>query len=199
MNNDSTIGPPSLRTLASLVLPPAGGGNVVDWDRMTADYGHGFPDDFKAFMGVYGEGCFDDFLGVFPPIEDAYPGDASATVRGVTADAQLTAEHEEYEEPDLLIGWGVTTGSDLLCWHAADTDPNQWPTVIWRRHWAPPDCWMRFDCGMVELLCRYVKHQIPDFWISDLRYPGSRFVHSKDGRRYRRNHIDPWGPDPVTE
>ncbi|HEU5354605.1 MAG TPA: hypothetical protein VFU65_09090 [Actinocrinis sp.] len=51
--------------------------------------------------------------------------------------------------------------------------------------------------GMVELLRRYVQHEIPQFWISDLRYEGSRFVHSRDKRRWRRLRHNPWAAEPL--
>jgi hypothetical protein len=58
---------------------------------------------------------------------------------------------------------------------------------------------MRFDCGMVELLRRYVKREIPHFWINDLRYAGSRFVHKRDARRWRQMRLDPWAAEPLGE
>ncbi|MFF9645567.1 SMI1/KNR4 family protein [Kitasatospora aureofaciens] len=185
-----------IRGLPPLVTPPASGGNAIDWSHMTAEYDHGFPDDYRAFMQVYGEGTFDNFLYVDPPVSEVYPN-PPFPVKEETDTACYTAEEEDFDEPDLLIAWGGTVDADLLCWYAYDPDPNQWTTVIFRRHWAPSECWMRFDCGMVELLHRYVQREIPDFWISDLRYEGSRFVHSRDGRRWRSMGLDPWGTVPL--
>jgi hypothetical protein len=179
-----------------LVSPPASGGNVIDWPQMAVEYDHGFPDDYRAFMEAYGEGTFDGFLHVVPPVSEVY-SDPSALVSGGTDTARFTAEMEDFEEPDLLVAWGGSADADLLCWHASDPDPNRWTTVIWRRHWAEPECWMRFDCGMVELLRRYLQHEIPKFWISDLSYEASRFVHSRDERRWRLMGLDPWGAEPL--
>lgn len=201
MDNESegtSSEPPVVRGLRPLVAPPASGGNAIDWPQMADEYGHGFPDDYQAFMQVYGEGTFDDFLYIDPPISEVYP-DPSSAVRGSTDTARFTAEEEDFDEPDLLIAWGGTVDADLLCWYASDPDPNRWTTVIWRRHWASPECWMRFDCGMVELLRRYVQREIPHFWINDLRYEGSRFVHNRDARRWRLMRLDPWGAEPLGE
>ncbi|GAA2789617.1 hypothetical protein GCM10010441_13450 [Kitasatospora paracochleata] len=195
-SEDKTSALQTIRGLRALVAPPIGGGNAIDWSHMTVEYDHGFPDDYQAFMQVYGEGTFDNFLYVNPPVSEVYP-DPSSAVSGSTATARYTGEEEEFGEPELLIAWGGTVDADLLCWYASDPDPNRWTTVIWRRQWAAPESWVRFDCGMVELLCRYVQHEIPHFWIDDLRYEGSRFVHSRDARRWRRLRLDPWGAEPL--
>jgi hypothetical protein len=172
-----------VRGLRALVAPPTRGGNAIDWSAVVVEHDHGFPDDYRTFMEIYGEGTFDDFLYVVAPVSEVYPADPSSTVLGSTDTARYTAQEEDFEEPDLLIAWGGTVDADLLCWYASNPDPNQWTTVIWRRHWASPESWMRFDCGMVEFLRRYVRHEIPRFGIGDLRYEGSRFVHSRDERR----------------
>jgi hypothetical protein len=184
-----------VRQFRALVAPPVDGGNTIDWTQIVEDYGHAFPDDYRVFMEVYGEGTFDDFLSVKPPVSEVYI--PSSPVREETDNARYTAEMEDFDEPGLLIAWGVTVDSDLLCWYASDPDPNRWTTVIWRRHWADPECWMRFDCGMVELLRRYVQHEIPHFWISDLRYEGSRFLHERDVRRWLRMSLDLWAAEPL--
>ncbi|MFE2432930.1 hypothetical protein ACFXJ5_40305 [Streptomyces sp. NPDC059373] len=198
MNQELTPTDP-LRRLMSLVEPPVRGGNTVDWVGLVAEYPHGFPDDYRAFMRVYGQGMFDDFVSVVPPIQEVYLHDLDATVRGRTADAQFTGVEEEYDEPNLLIGWGLTVDSDLLCWRADSADPNQWSTVIWRRQWSAPGSWVRFDCGMVELLCRYAERRIPHFWIEDLPYEGSRFVHSRELMEFDSRDMDPWAAEPAAE
>jgi hypothetical protein len=167
----------------------------VDWDSLSARYPRGFPDDYKEFMRVYGQGLFDDFLFVCPPIEEVYPNDPGATVEGVTGTAELTGEEEEYDAPELLIGWGGTVEADLLCWRADSPDPNNWGTVIWRRQWAAPECWSHFDCGMVELLCRYAARDLPEHWTFELPYTGARFFHDRDARRFRELGIKPWGAE----
>lgn len=191
---------PMLAKLLSLVDPPASGGTPVDWERASREYTHGFPRDYIEFMAAYGEGVFDDFLVVHAPFPDAYPNDPSSTVHGRTADARLTGEEEDYDAPELLIGWGLTVDSDLLCWRMTDADPDRWTSVIWRRQWTSPDSWVELDCGMAELLCRWATNQIPNFGVGalELPYSGSRFVGYRDRRRLRSQKIDPWGPDPVT-
>lgn len=184
-----------MQRLTSLVPPPAQGGNNVNWAALSTEYPHGFPDDYRLFMEVYGQGLFDDFLAVEPPVQEVYPLDAGATVRGRTADAQYTAEEDDYDRPDLLIAWGMTLDSDLLCWRADSTDPNEWTVVLWRRQYLS---WERFDDGMVQFLCRYAARDLPDVWTFDLQYDGCRFVHDRDRKRLRALKIDPWGPVPVT-
>lgn len=182
----------ALARLTSLVAPPRRGGNAVNWDDLSERYPRGFPDDYKDFIRVYGQGVFDDFLVVCPPGQEVYPNDQSATVEGVTDDAELTAEEEDYDAPELLIGWGRTVDGDLLCWRADSPDPNRWGTVIWRRQWASPECWSHFDCGMLELLCRYAARDLTEHWTFDLPYPGVRFLHHRDDTRYMDLGINPW-------
>lgn len=166
-----------LRQLVAMVPPPSAG-TIVDWDAVGEVYPHGFPDDYRQFMCVYGEGVFDSFINVDAPISEVYPNDPG--MAGETANAKYAAEEQDFGSPDLLIGWGATVDADILCWLANDPDPNRWTTIIWRRHWAPPESWQIFDCGMVELLGRYVRREIPNFNIPDLRYEGSRFIHLRD-------------------
>ncbi|MEU0411515.1 hypothetical protein ABZ307_27365 [Streptomyces griseorubiginosus] len=117
-----------LARLTSLVAPPAAGGDTFDWDGLSARYPRGFPDDYKEFMRLYGPGLFDDFLSVAPPVHAVYPDDPSADVEGVTGDAELTAEDEGYDAPELLVGWGSTVEADLLCRFAGRDIDEQWKT-----------------------------------------------------------------------
>ncbi|MFE0625836.1 hypothetical protein ACFW3D_02575 [Streptomyces sp. NPDC058864] len=164
----------------------------MDWEGLSTRYPRGFPDDYMQFMWVYGQGIFDDFLNVVPPVQEVYLNDPSSTVEGLTADAEYTAEEEEYDAPELLVGWGLTTEADLLCWRADTPDPNEWTTVIWRRQWAAPGCWAAFDFGMVDLLCRYAARDLPKHWTFELPYTGARFLHDRDASRFMDLGIDPW-------
>ncbi|MBK6010280.1 hypothetical protein [Streptomyces sp. MBT53] len=182
-----------LARLASLAGPPSAGGDVLDWNGLSGRYPRGFPDDYKEFMRVYGQGLFDDFLGVVPPVSEVYPNDPGANVEGITVTAELTGEEEDYDAPELLVGWGYTAEADLLCWRADSPDPDEWGTVIWRRQWAVPECWSHFDCGMVELLRRFAAREISEDWtLDDLCYAGSRFFHDRDVRRSIQLRIDLW-------
>ncbi|MFE0629800.1 hypothetical protein ACFW3D_22900 [Streptomyces sp. NPDC058864] len=187
----------SMTRLMSLVTAPAKGGNTVDWDGLAKRYPRGFPDDYKQFMRVYGQGVFDGHLGVIPPVQEVYR--KGSTIEEDTATAEFTAEELEYEEPELLVAWGYTVDADLLCWRADSPDPNNWTTVIWRRHWATPDCWAHFDCGMVELLCRYAARDLPEHWTFDLPYSGARFLHDRDHSRFIGLGVDPWGAETPPE
>ncbi|WP_269856960.1 restriction endonuclease-related protein [Streptomyces sp. RPT161] len=80
-----------VRGLRALVAPPISGGNIIDWTQMV-DYGHGFPDDYRVYMEVYGEG-----IEVYIP---------SSPVREETDNARYTAEMGDFDEPDMLIARG---------------------------------------------------------------------------------------------
>ncbi|MDX2644337.1 hypothetical protein PV341_12300 [Streptomyces sp. PA03-1a] len=109
------------------------------------------------------------------------------------------AEEEEYDAPELLVGWGLTTEADLLCWRADTPDPNEWTTVIWHRQWAAPGCWAAFDFGMVDLLCRYAARDLPEHWTFELPYTGARFLHGRDASRFMDLGIDPWDAEAPVE
>ncbi|MBK3568131.1 hypothetical protein [Streptomyces sp. MBT62] len=91
-----------LARLASLAGPPSAGGDILDWNDLSGRYPRGFPDDYKEFIRVYGEGLFDDFLGVVAPVSGVYPNDPGANVEGITGTAELTGEEEDYDAPELL-------------------------------------------------------------------------------------------------
>ncbi|MFB7290248.1 SMI1/KNR4 family protein [Actinacidiphila glaucinigra] len=186
--------PDPLQSLRLLVSAPLSGGTQVDWQDLVAEYPHGFPDDYRTFMRDYGEGEFNNHLMVFPPVPDVYPHDPDSTVRGVTAEARYQAEEDEYDQPDLLVGWAMTVDSDLLCWRTTSSDPNEWTTVIWRRQWLE---WMAFDFGMAEFLRRFAARDLPELWTFDLPHEGCRFLHAGDIKRLRLEGIDPWRPEPA--
>ncbi|MGW0854714.1 hypothetical protein [Streptomyces sp. NPDC002690] len=184
-----------VKYLAGLVRPPVEGGNEVDWASVEAAHPHGFPSDYRLFMEVYGQGCFDDFLGVEPPVQEVYPLDVGATILGRTADAFETAEASEYDEPELLVAWGLTTESDLLCWRTDSVDPEKWTVVLSRRQY---HSWEHFDCGMVEFLCRYAERDLSEIWtFRGLGYAGCRFVHDRDLKEAILCGKDPWEREPL--
>jgi hypothetical protein len=186
-----------IRRLLQILEPPVTGGTAVDWSLTEREYGHGFPRDYADFMAHYGEGALDDFLSVCAPFAYAYPNDPSSCVRGVTENARYTAEQEGYPEPDSLVGWGTTADADLLCWRMTCGDPNRWTSVIWRRQWDSPECWVELDCGMVETIYRWATNRIPRFGVENLEMPysGSRFLRPQDEKQFRSRGVDPWGPD----
>jgi hypothetical protein len=168
-----------VRRLSELMPPPEAGGSVIDWERAEKSYGYSFPDDYREFMAIYGEGRIDDFLSIYTPISEVYVN-GSGTVAAITGDARLTGESEDYDSPRLLVAWGITVGSDLVCWRAEGADPNTWPIVLWGRHSLPPECWMTFDGNMVEFVERFARRDIPYFDFSEMSEIAPRFVHARD-------------------
>lgn len=167
-----------LKQLIELMPPPESGGNVIDWEIVERSYDHAFPADYREFMATYGEGRVDDFLSIYPPISEVYRND-SGTVARITSDARLTGENEDYDKPQLLVAWGITVESDLVCWRTEGADPNQWPIVLWRRHSLPPECWVTFGGNMVEFMERFAKRNIMYFDFSEMN-ENARFVHERD-------------------
>src|SRR4051794_30748002 len=101
------------------VLPPPDSPSEVptpaDWHDAETAIGTPLPADFKAFLGVYGTGCIDDFLYVYSP--SARDQNVNLVARGRrTLEAMRVSKesHPDYYRLDIfpapsgLLPFGVT-------------------------------------------------------------------------------------------
>ncbi|MFD0075022.1 hypothetical protein ACFVIY_21590 [Streptomyces sp. NPDC127166] len=184
--------------LRRLVPPPDEGGAPVDWDRMGTSWGRGFPADYRQFIQAYGPGSIQAYLVIQQPeykgAEPASPfgGMLLETVNAEDAWARDKKSPELDGADPVLITWGVTGSSDLLCWDASGDDPDAWPVLVRNRD---DDLWRRYDCGMVEFLVRVLRGEFDECPLGDLALwgrPSALFLGDDEQRRLWSQGIDPW-------
>ncbi|WP_431683420.1 SMI1/KNR4 family protein [Kitasatospora sp. KL5] len=132
-----------------------GAGERADWAAALVSWGVTFPEDYRAFMAVYGSGSISDEADILTPV--LVETTLVASMADVTADARHVWEMEGGRavldvDPNRILAWGVTSGPDLLCWLTSDDDPDRWPVLIIGRHTRPMFTIHPF--GMAEFLRR---------------------------------------------
>ncbi|MCD9194632.1 SMI1/KNR4 family protein [Streptomyces albireticuli] len=199
-------GPSGFAGVRRLMPPHANAGESVDWAAAERAWGTTFPRDYVTFMAEYGEGTISDFLYVLQPLPSPYWTDPDSGMRAETGTAGelLTAVPRTPGSdlpPDGVIAWGVTSGSDLLCWLTTNPDPDRWPVVVLDRNASAP---VRVhDCGMTEFLRRLFLAAFDKCPLSGTRLwgePAPKFLHCREEQRIWDAGIDPWitvpGPTP---
>jgi hypothetical protein len=195
--------PRSLDALALLLPMTYGVDEQVDWAAAEARWGACFPADYKAFMGLYGEGAVDGSITVHRPLPaDGSTAGAMADETGVVREVWRTEADEVWADPagpDLhlnpgaLLAWGATTEADILCWLTMDEDPDRWPVVVCGRHWVP--AFALYRCGMAEFLHRLLAggfESVPLGVSQGIGRPPHGFVSRSVQRARRRAGLDPW-------
>ncbi|MER7846177.1 SMI1/KNR4 family protein [Kitasatospora sp. NPDC096077] len=170
--------------LTQAMSPEYGADERVAWAVAKASWGVTFPEDYRAFMAVYGSGSISDEVDVLAP---APVGTVVASMEGVTRDARAAWAFEGGKavldvDPSHILAWGVTSGPDWLCWLTTDDDPDRWPVLVIGRHTRPMFAVHPF--GMAEFLCRLLREDSPpwDRWPLSigrplLMNPAPNFVH----------------------
>ncbi|MFB8200473.1 SMI1/KNR4 family protein [Kitasatospora purpeofusca] len=149
---------PGIERLSKVMSPEHGADEQVDWAAARARWGVAFPEDYRAFMAVYGSGSISDEADILAP---APVGTILvASMAEETADARRLWQAEGGPaaldvDPNHILAWGATSGPDLLCWLTEDEDPDRWPVLVVGRHTRPmftvhPFCMTEF---LRRLLC----------------------------------------------
>ncbi|MBD0695106.1 hypothetical protein BG452_03640 [Streptomyces sp. CBMA123] len=131
---------PGVEELTRIMSPEHGADERVDWAAAQVDWGVTFPEDYRAFMAVYGSGSISDEAEILAPAPVGTT--LAASMADVTRDARASRQIEGGREvldidPNDIPAWGVTSGPDLLCWLTADGDPDRWPVLVIGRHTRP--------------------------------------------------------------
>lgn len=94
------------------------------------------PRGHRELNGVYGVGCFDEFLWIYgcgAENERLDIGERSREMQDILRGKEITALRASLSEygvgPEDLVQWGTTDNGDSLLWIPAG-DPEQWPTVL---------------------------------------------------------------------
>ncbi|MER6567733.1 SMI1/KNR4 family protein [Streptomyces sp. NPDC001093] len=147
--------PAILRLGQALEAPPTGG-DRVDWDALFEESGLRLPEDYRAFVEVYGGGEIDEYLSVStPPVAESAYGDLldglNPSLR--PADLEFLAGHFAGGATPEVLAFGGTASGDAVFWLCTDTDPDKWSVAAFRRQ-SPYGTvpWTVFSGGMVEFL-----------------------------------------------
>ncbi|MEV7595792.1 SMI1/KNR4 family protein [Kitasatospora sp. NPDC089797] len=174
-----------IEELTQVMSRQHGADEQVDWAAARVDWGIGFPEDFRAFMAVYGSGAISDEVEVLAPAPVATA--LAASMEGVTGNARHAWQAEGGRavldvNPNHILAWGLTSGPDFLCWLTADNDPDRWPVLVIGRHTRP--MFTVYPFGMAEFLCRLLREDASawDRWPLSigrplLMNPAPSFVH----------------------
>ncbi|MFE2276910.1 SMI1/KNR4 family protein [Streptomyces sp. NPDC059454] len=180
--------------LGGLMPPHQGAGDAVDWKAVEGSWGTSFPQDYKAFFSVYGEGGVGDCLSFFLPEPRAASGEP--TYQGMEAETRnaesLWTAGAEHEVPPRLIAWGVDGSADILCWRVTNGDADSWPVLVWNQDDAR---WSEFPCGMIEFLVRIFRAEFDECPLGAVTLWGSSaptFLHAREQARLRAVGLDPW-------
>ncbi|MFJ6936868.1 SMI1/KNR4 family protein [Streptomyces sp. NPDC101132] len=140
-------------------LMPAvhGADEEIDWAAAEAAWGTRFPADYVAFMARFGAGGINGEASVLLPLAKRGPQWDPDQMAEETANARaqwgVLGGRAAFEaDPAHILAWGVTGGSDILCWLTTDPDPDRWPVLVCGRHTA--EVFALHPYGMAEFLCR---------------------------------------------
>ncbi|WP_051817364.1 hypothetical protein [Kitasatospora sp. NRRL B-11411] len=98
-----------IERLAQVMSPENGVDERVDWAAARVRWGTGFPEDYQAFMAVFGSGSIGHEMDIFPPVP------VGTTMVGSMADGTAEARHTWEREggravldvdPESILSWG---------------------------------------------------------------------------------------------
>jgi hypothetical protein len=129
---------PSLEELGALLPPPdrpADPGTDAEWELAERELGTRLPNDYKAFIRLYGSGGFDDFLYYFNACSADPVENLPRRALGFLADdRRLRAGSPRvtwplFPEPRGWLPWGTTPNGNKLWW-VTDGAPEEWKVAV---------------------------------------------------------------------
>lgn len=130
----------SIENLVQIVPPPAEPFETFEgpWGPIEADLGTALPEDYKAYVRVYGSGYFMEFLGICVPATGnpnmhlaTYARSASDNFRGYISLGD-DISYPVWPQPGGLLAFGGTDNGDYLFW-LTEGAPDAWKVVVWAR------------------------------------------------------------------
>ncbi|MEU7606148.1 SMI1/KNR4 family protein [Streptomyces sp. NPDC040724] len=192
-----------IKALEQIMPATHGADEDIDWPAAEAAWGTRFPADFIAFMGRFGAGSINGEASILLPLPKPGLQWDPAEMAEETENARQSWEAEGGRaafdvDPEAIIAWGVTGGSDILCWLTSDPDPDRWPVLVCGRHTA--DSFAVYPYGMAEFLYRLCSDEFDVSPVSITFWDGGHlsFVHwRKAQRRWQEGRNPETGePDP---
>ncbi|PJE97224.1 hypothetical protein CUT44_13725 [Streptomyces carminius] len=173
-------------------------GDNVDWEAIKSCYGTDFPEDYKEFVRLFGNGTIEGMIGIRIPVATSDP--MIRRVAPLPAAALASSNLDRWAEPSLaslyrldqILVWGETDSADTLGWIAKDQNPEKWPLAVYERG---DGVWKIYDCGMVEFLVKLLQEEFTECPISDTSLMGitnPRFLHDREEERLAEQGVYPW-------
>ncbi|MCX4720331.1 SMI1/KNR4 family protein [Streptomyces virginiae] len=191
--------PTGIAALARILPPDLGTDEEIDRAAAEARWGTRLPQDYMAFMSMWGAGSFDG-VSILMPLPKEYVQWDPGTFEEETENARDTWEMLGGQQgldidPDDILAWGVTSGADILCWLTTDPDPDRWPVLVCGRH--TREDFTLFSCGMVEFLRKLLLNEFDPYPISiGLGDAPPRYVHWLLQQRRWKAGLDRYSGEP---
>jgi hypothetical protein len=134
---------------------------IDDWVTIEAQLGLTLPDDYKAFIQIYGSGQIEKFLWVFNPFSS---NDNLNLTHQVVLQLKVYSEIGSFEslpyklfpERSGLLPFGITDNGDVLFWQTSGS-PNDWRVIVSEAR-APK--WEAFDLSMTKFLFEILSRKL---------------------------------------
>lgn len=144
----------SIENLIRVVPPPATPGDPFPgpWREVEAKLGTLLPSDYKAFVQLYGLGCFMEYLWIWTP--RAYTRhvrlelEASSVLKVLGEDEYFS--FPLWPEPGGLLPFGVTLDGDYLAW-VTRGPPDTWRVTVLDRGMGYEEA-HAYDCDLTDFL-----------------------------------------------
>ncbi|MEV6209368.1 SMI1/KNR4 family protein [Kitasatospora sp. NPDC051914] len=171
-------------------------GDTADWKAAEAVYGRPLPSDYRWFIETFGRGTIEQMVVVRGPATGRAEWEG---IRVDTLPPEMVSETDDWHDPapeglyrleDMLVR-AHTNAADVLCWVAAEPDPDRWPVAVWSRCHA---AWTVYPFGMAEFLVGLLCDRFEEWPISDSGLRGDtspRFLHD-DEEAAAELGTDPW-------
>ena len=133
-----------------------------EWMAVENRLGTSLPDDYKAFIEVFGSGTIDSFLWVLNPFSSnpnlnlEHQIKIQADVLEELASYGEAIPFKSFPEKDGILPFAMSDNGDVLYWQTSD-DPAQWKVVA--NESRGPD-WAQFDLSMTDFLAQILKRQL---------------------------------------
>ncbi|WP_189132511.1 SMI1/KNR4 family protein [Wenjunlia tyrosinilytica] len=150
-----TVGSANTLKVLRLVAPPERREwAAVDWAAVERQVGLRLPADYKELVGVYGAGCFGEYLHLYQPcaawreLDLVHQVEQGLSSLRFLRDAGALVPYR-VEDPADLVPFGRAENGDECYWRRTGVEPDEWTVVVGD---ARGDRWTEFDGGLAEFV-----------------------------------------------
>lgn len=165
--------------LRAIVPPPdepVGVGDPTGWNRIEEELGLVLPDDYKEFIGTYGDGYLAGFIHIFNPFSDSPHLSLQTSVEKICKvyrDLKASEGDKQvpfcvYPEKSGLLPWGRNDVGNYMFW-LTDGESKKWPVVLAEGR---SNRYERFNLGMATFLAKALSRELDSkIWPDDFPEP----------------------------